>query len=376
MRVTLDGQYRNMISSLKDHMTKITDLNYQISSGKRLQYLSDDPVASAEVIKYKKRLVHIDQYHKDITRANAWLKSTEDALDSVESIVRDLRTQAEQAATESYNYENRKQIAYHVDAMAEEVMQNANTDINGEYIFSGFRTNTKPFNIPDTAFEVTDQFNNTFTVSGYNHSFDLDLKIKAIDTSHYKFSIDGGNTYLDNNGKGFKFGEINSILGFTISGTPYAGEEIEFNIEHEYQGDSGEFKIESNKDQHIDINKTGEEVFTDSNEKNIFKIMGNLWAGLVTNNRDLISQQIDKLNTYEKHNLTLQAWTGSRINILDKISNDMLVKDKDNTTKAISELEDADVSDAMTKLVQAQTIYQATLKATAMISNLNIMNFL
>ncbi len=376
MRVTLDGQYRNMISSLQDQITDMTDYNYQISSGKRLQYLSDDPLASSELIKYKKRLTHIDQYNKNITRGNAWLKATDNALDSVEGIVRDVRTYAEQAATETYDYDNRKEISFHIDSMAEEIMQNANTDINGEYIFSGFKTDKQPFAIPDSAFQATGTNGNTFTISGYDHSFDLDLKIKAIDSNHYEFSVDGGKTYIDNNGTGFEFGAVNQILGFTISGTATADEEATFNIEHQYQGDNGEFNIESNKEQHITINKTGKEVFTSSDDKNIFKIMGDLWAGLVTNNRDMIGEQVDKLSSFEQHDLKLQAWTGSSLNRLDKISNDMLVKDKDRTTKAISDLEDADVSDVMTKLMQTETIYQATLKATAMISDMNITNFI
>ncbi len=376
MRVTLDGQYRSMISSLQSQMTEMTNLNDQISSGKRLQYLSDDPLASAEVIKFKKRLTHIEQYNKDITRGNAWIKSTDNVLDNVEGIVRDVKTYAEQAATETYDYDNRKEISYHIDAMAEEIMQNANTDINGEYIFSGFKTDRKPFKIPDSAFQSTGSNGNNFTISGYKHSFDLNLKIRAIDSTHYEFSVDGGNTYINNNGSGFTFGAVNPILGFTISGTATANEEATFNIEHEYQGDNGEYKVETNKGQHITINKTGKEVFAESDDKNIFKIMGNLWAGLVTNNRDMISNQIDKLNNFEKHDLKLQAWTGSSLNRLDQISNSMLVKDKENTTKAISDLEDADVSEAITKLMQTQTIYEATLKATAMISNINIMNFL
>ncbi len=371
MRVTLDGQYRNMISSLQDQMTDMTDYNYQISSGKRLQYLSDDPLASSELIKYKKRLTHIDQYNKNITRGNAWLKATDNALDSVEGIVRDVRTYAEQAATETYDYNNRKEIALHIDSLAEEIMQNANTDINGEYIFSGFKTDKKPFKLD------IESNNSAYSIDDYNHSFDLKLKIRMISDSKYEFSVDNGSTWIDNNGEGYSINSVNPVLGFKISSTnPNAGDEVDFSIEHQYQGDNGEFNIESNKEQHITINKTGKEVFTSSDDKNIFKIMGNLWAGLVTNNRDMIGDQIDKLSSFEEHDLKLQAWTGSSLNRLDKISNDMLVKDKDRTTKAISDLEDADVSDVMTKLMQTQTIYQATLKATAMISNINIMNFI
>ena len=371
MRVTEEGIYRNLTSYIQSNLEKVSNLNEEISSGKKILNISDSPVEYSQLIKYKKKLKHIEQYNKDITRADAWLKTTNSSIENINDITRQIKILTEQAATETYSSENRKEISYSIDSYAEELMQNINTDINGKYIFSGFKTDKKPFKLNITS------SNSNYDVSDYKHSFDLNVKIKMISDTKYKFSLDGGNSWLDNNGNGYEINSVNPVLGFTItSSSANTGDEVDLSFEHVYQGDSGEFKIESNKDNHIQINIGGNEIYTHSTDTNVFKVVGELWAGLVTNNRDLISMQIPKLNNIEKNNLTLLAKTGSRINRFDMIKNSFLAKDKDITNKNISDIEDVDVTEAMTKLALQQTVFQATLKTTAMVSRLTILNFL
>ncbi len=372
MRVTQEGLYRNITNYIQEHISNIEKYNEQISSGKKIVNLSDAPIESSQLIQIKKKLSHIEQYNKDITRADAWVKTTNASLENVNDIVQKLKVTTEQAATETYNYNNRLALSNSVDAMSEELMQNINTDINGKYIFSGYKTDTKPFK------QTISSSNSNYSVDGFSHSFDLDLKVEMIDGSNYKFSVDGGTTWLSgSDGKGYKINSVNPVLGFTISSSnPTAGDSVDISITHEYQGDNGEFKIEANKNNHIDINVTGKEVYTESDDKNIFKITGNLWAGLKTNNRELISQQLDKLSNFENNNLKLLARTGSTTNRLDIVKNNFLLKDKENATEYQSETEDVDLTDVMSKLALQQTVFQATLKTTAMISNLTLVNFL
>jgi flagellar hook-associated protein 3 FlgL len=372
MRVTQEGLYRNLTNYLQEQISGIDNLNEQISSGKKIINLSDSPIDSSQIIQIKKKLNHIEQYNKDITRANAWVATTNSSLENVNDIVQNLKVTTEQASTETYNYQNRLALSNSVDAMTEELMQNINTEINGKYIFSGFKTDTKPFRQKITSSD------SDYTIDDFNHSFDLDIKIEMLNNSNYKFSVDGGSTWqTGEDGNGYKINAVNPVLGFTISSTsPTTGDVVDISVTHEYQGDSGEFKIETNREDHVAINITGDEAYTGSDEKNIFKITGNLWAGLVTNNRELIAQQLDKLSSFEKNNLKLLAKTGSRTNRLDIIKNNFLVKDKENSTAHLSDLEDADLTEAMSELALQQTVFQATLKTTAMISNLTLVNFL
>ncbi len=372
MRVTQEGLYRNLTNYIQDHIEGIDKLNEQISSGKKILNLSDAPIETSQLVEIKKRLKHLEQYNKDITRADAWVKTTDSTLSNVNDITQKLQVIAEQGSTETYNYNNRLALSNSVDAMSEELMQNINTDINGDYIFSGFKTNQKPFK------ENIESSDANYTIDGYNHSFDIDIKIEMLDSDKYKFSVDGGESWLSGeDGSGYKINSVNPLLGFTITSSgAAAGDTVDLSVSHEYQGDNGEFKIETNKDNHVQINISGKEAYTDSDDTNIFKINGKLWAGLVTNNRDMIAEQLAKLNKFEKHNLQLLAKTGSVTNRLDIIKNNFLLKDKENYTKSMSDLEDVDLTDAMSKLALQQTVFQATLKTTAMISNLTLVNFL
>ncbi|GEM_PF-4491077 len=373
MRVTNGGLYRNMLTYLKNQMENIGNLNEQVASGKELINLSDDPLAVSETLQYKKTLSHIGQYKEDITFGTAWVNTTQSALENIESLARDAKVLAEQASTDTYIIENREQISFSIDSISEEMLQSMNTDLNGKYIFSGFKTDVKPF---QTEIKATDS---RYTISDFNHSFDIDLKIEAIDATHYQFSVDDGETWVNtSDGTGFTFNSENSVLGFTVSttATPSQGDQVDISISNSYNGDYGNIELQSNKDSKVAININGEDAFTNSDNSNIFKIMGNLWSGLVTNNRDLISKQLPKFDTFEKHMLKEQSITGTTLNRFDKIKNEILSNSEQNATESLSDIESVDVTKAMTELIRNQTTYQATLRVTSMISNLNIMNYL
>lgn len=133
------------------NMLRIQDQTYatqnQVSTGKRILTPADDPVASAQLIQLAQERAQLSQFSKNIDTAESQLKSEEVRLDSIGDIlvrVRELTIQA--GNTGVLTPATRQVIALELASRLEEIVGIANAqDASGEYIFSGFQGDTKPF---------------------------------------------------------------------------------------------------------------------------------------------------------------------------------------------------------------------------------------
>lgn len=109
--------------------------------------------------------------------------------------------------------------------------------------------------------------------------------------------------------------------------------------------------------------------------KNMFETMGNLIAFLETNNQHGISQCLESLKLAQSQILTATASVGGRENRLT-ISENVLGNLKVNENEQLSRQEDVDLTTLMTQLSMQQTAYQAVLKSSATIIQMNLMQYL
>ena len=370
MRVTHNTIYSNIVKYIDENYDKLNEINEHVSSGKRILNISDAPLDASRIVEFTEKIKSINQYSRNLTTAGIWLKTTDNALIQLKNLNTQLKTVATQAATETYTYDQRKSLAVQVSSIADSMMNIANTEINGKYIFSGYKVDKQPFELNITS------DNTNYSIEGYNYNFDLNLEIYTMPNGNYKFSVDGGNTWIDNNGNGYAFGTVNPLLGFTInSPSPSPTDDVTFTISHEYVGDNGNFEVQVDSSQKIVVNKKGDEIFTKTG-KNIFKTLGKLWAGMITNNRDMIQDAIPDLNNIEKNILYHDAEIGEKQNILNNFKANFLEDKKDSINKDLSKLQDADITEEMTNLAKQQMVYQATLKTAAMLTNLTILNYI
>jgi flagellar hook-associated protein 3 FlgL len=109
--------------------------------------------------------------------------------------------------------------------------------------------------------------------------------------------------------------------------------------------------------------------------KNLFETMGNLVAFLETNTQHGIQQCLESLKASQQQVLTSVASVGGRENRLNITSN-ILENLTLNENERISAEEDIDVGELMTKLAQQQVVYQAVLKSSSLIMQMNLMQYI
>jgi len=147
MRVSIQSTFDAVKYQLARTADDLAKANAVVSSGKRINKLSDDPIGVVQVLSLKDSLSNMDQLGRNISTARNWLDGGETALSSVKTIITDMKTLCVQMANGTLGSSERAAAAAQVEGALEQVVSLANTQVNGQYIFAGTNTDTTPFAI-------------------------------------------------------------------------------------------------------------------------------------------------------------------------------------------------------------------------------------
>lgn len=141
MRVTAKMMQGNSLSNLNTNKALQDRLTTQLSTLKKITRPSDDPVIAIRSLRLNCTLSKVDQYYeKNSKDAAAWLKLTDDSLDTVTKILTDMKSYATQCANGDLKASDRSNIVMNLHALKEEIYGVGNADYEGRSIFTGYRT--------------------------------------------------------------------------------------------------------------------------------------------------------------------------------------------------------------------------------------------
>ncbi|WP_114570070.1 flagellar hook-associated protein FlgL [Exiguobacterium flavidum] len=140
MRVTQTMLTKTNIGHLSSSYQKLSVLQEQLISGKKIQRPSEDPVVAMQGIRYRTEVREVDQFKKNISEATGWMDLTDSALDEASSAMRRIRELTTQAANDTYDATQRQAIQSEVGQLIEHIGTLANTKYNEKSIFNGTKT--------------------------------------------------------------------------------------------------------------------------------------------------------------------------------------------------------------------------------------------
>lgn len=162
MRITNNMMLKTTMSNIYGNKENVNTLNNQMSSQKKISRPSEDPVVAIRALRLRGNLSEINQYYeKNIPDADAWLDVTETALNNMESILSDVRTQCVYGSTGTLKAEDRETILKSLTQLREQLYAEGNSDYAGRTVFTGFRTNcnlTFDADEKDTSYDITQTF--------------------------------------------------------------------------------------------------------------------------------------------------------------------------------------------------------------------------
>jgi flagellar hook-associated protein 3 FlgL len=151
MRVSNDTLRAVFLNALENAQRRIASTQTQVSTGRRINTPSDDPVAAARVAELDASLARLDQYQENSVIARNQLGLEEEALASSIDQMQRIRELAVQANNSTLSDNDRRVIADELRERLEALRSLANTtDANGRYLFAGYSEATQPFTVSAT----------------------------------------------------------------------------------------------------------------------------------------------------------------------------------------------------------------------------------
>lgn len=146
MRMSTAGMSNASISAILDHQVQMAKTQQQLTTGKKFQTASEDPIGATRAAVLDRTLADNAQYDKNSNIIQTRLNYSEQGMADATSILQRVRELALEGANTTLGSTERKMLAGEVRQNAAALLDIANrTDANGEYLYSGTSTNSKPF---------------------------------------------------------------------------------------------------------------------------------------------------------------------------------------------------------------------------------------
>ncbi|HPI92635.1 MAG TPA: flagellar hook-associated protein FlgL [Deltaproteobacteria bacterium] len=364
MRVSNRFLYYQLVKDLNQNTEKLFRLNNQISSGKRIDTPSEDPIGMSSVLIYRTELNAYTQYKKSIDYGNGWLNQMDSILQDTDDLLARASELAVQAASSTSTEETRLGAAEEIEEIRAMILSNANTKYGNKYIFGGTMTQNAPFLWVDAEQWLGN--GSTMADTAPAAPADGDMYIDTDDGHVYQY--DATSTSWVDQGVPAE----GDSLYVEDSDTLYVYTDGEW--QSVYQGNDSTFSMQIGKENSAEINIPGSEIFTNQ-QGDVFMTLLRLESALRSNDADAVSDELSSIEdaaTIISNNL---AKVGATVNKLEHTLS-VIERSEVDTQEMVSTIEDLDYAEAITSLKNQQTIYEAALQSASMITSLSLVDFI
>ncbi|WP_027719110.1 flagellar hook-associated protein FlgL [Desulfovirgula thermocuniculi] len=179
MRVTHMQIARRTQNYIQEAMERLARTQEQMSTGKKVLRLSDDPPALSQLLNVRSAVERNQQYARNITDGLSYLYAADTALGTVGEILQKAIEYAIQGANGTLADDDMAAIGEQVDKMIDHLVDVANTTVGGKYIFAGTKNDSPPF----------ERVPNTDTIYYYGNSHEEQVCREILDQANYPIDI-------------------------------------------------------------------------------------------------------------------------------------------------------------------------------------------
>lgn len=146
MRISTSYQYGSYLKNIEGSYASYFKAQQQLSTGKRFTNAAEDPMAAGLSLDARRLKGRFEQFETNLRSAKDYLGNTERALAELTTLATQAYTTALQGASDSLDQNARQSLADNVKDLKERLVNLANTQgSNGQYIFGGHISDSKPF---------------------------------------------------------------------------------------------------------------------------------------------------------------------------------------------------------------------------------------
>ena len=145
LRVTSNMMSNQVLRNLNRNLNKMSEQQNQLSTGRKINKPSDDPVGVTYALRYRSELSANDQYSRNVDTALGWLDTTDSVMSQSEAVMNRLKELTVQASNGTNPPAALDSIEAELQELKKQLADLGNTQINGKFIFNGQTYNVKPY---------------------------------------------------------------------------------------------------------------------------------------------------------------------------------------------------------------------------------------
>lgn len=163
MRISNQYNYYTSIQNYTDGQSLLNKYNLQLQTGQLIQHSWENANIYINGSRLEYEMANIGQIIQGTQAAQEMAKNTDTALKNITELLEKFKTLLVKASSDGNSQTSREAIAKELKLVRDSIVNIANTSINGQYLFAGSNTATKPF---DKYGNYTGNKDNIFVVSG------------------------------------------------------------------------------------------------------------------------------------------------------------------------------------------------------------------
>ena len=151
MRVTQNLSNRNFLYNIENLNSTLEDASQEVSTGRKINHLSDSPSGSAELVELRAEASQIDQYRTNSDSGIFLLGMNDQVLTSVHDLMTTIFTRGSDAASNYNDAASRATLTQDIRSLRDQILSLANTESRGRYLFAGSQVTAPAFTIAGDA---------------------------------------------------------------------------------------------------------------------------------------------------------------------------------------------------------------------------------
>jgi flagellar hook-associated protein 3 FlgL len=145
-RISTGMMFSQSVNNMLGKQAKISQLEQQLATGKRLVTAADDPVASGTAVNLDRALAELEQFGANANNVQNRLGLQENALAQAGDLMARVNDLTIQANSSALTTDDRKAIASELQSLHDSLLSLSNsTDGTGRYLFAGTADDSAPF---------------------------------------------------------------------------------------------------------------------------------------------------------------------------------------------------------------------------------------
>lgn len=146
MRISTQQMYFSTLNSMVSQQVALSKTQVQVATGKRIRTPADDPIASSALLDLTQSVSVADQYQRAAEAAKNRLTLEDGALSQVQDALQRVHELVLQTGSTILSNNDRLQISEEAQQILDRLLAVANTtDTNGDYLFAGYQSSVAPF---------------------------------------------------------------------------------------------------------------------------------------------------------------------------------------------------------------------------------------